>query len=64
MGLDIRLYYITYCKDIVMKFQYLKPPIKSGKSNISIFRAIVLGLKDLIYFLEKNSYINSDININ
>ncbi len=47
-----------------MEFRYLKPILKSGKSTIGIWRAITLGVKDLLHFLEKESYMNSNIYIN
>lgn len=64
IGLDICLCYITYCKIIKIEFQYLKPIFKSRKNSMNIWGTIVLGLKSLVYFLEKKSRINSNIYIN
>lgn len=36
MSLDICLYYIIYCKNIAIEFQYLKPIFKSKKNNLDI----------------------------
>ncbi len=47
-----------------MESRYLKPTFKSGRSTISIWGAIALGLKGPVHFLEKKSRMNSDIYIN
>lgn len=56
IGLDIYLYYIIYYKDMAIEFEYLKPIFKNRKSSISIWKAIVLRLKGLIYFFKKKLY--------
>ncbi len=47
-----------------MESQYLKPKFKNDRSNIGIWGAIALGVKGLVYFLEKKDRINSDFYIN
>lgn len=49
-SLDTCLYYITYRKDIAMKFQYLKPIFKNKRNSIAILVTIILKLKSLVHF--------------
>ena len=63
-GLGTYSCYIIPYKGIAIKSQYLKPTFKNRKSNVSIWGAIVLGLKGLVHFLEKEGYMNLDIYIN
>ena len=39
-------------------------PLKSGRSSISIWGAIILGLKGPVHFLQKDGRMNSEIYIN
>ena len=47
-----------------MESRYLKPTFKSGRSTIGIWRAITLGLKGPVHFLQKEGRMNSETYIN
>ena len=63
-GLDTRSCYVTRHKGTAMESRYLKPTLKSGRSSVGIWGAIILGLKGPVHFLEKEGRMNSDIFIN
>ncbi len=47
-----------------MESRYLKPTFKSRRSSVGIWRAVVLGLKGPVHFLENEGHMDSDIYIN
>lgn len=55
IDLNRSLYYIIYFKSIVIELQYLKSVFKNMRNNVGIWKAIVLGLKDLLHFLKKKT---------
>ncbi len=64
MELDTRSCYVTQKHDTAIESWYLKPKFKSGRSSIGIWGTITLGLKRLVYFLQKKKQMNSKIYIN
>lgn len=56
INLDTYLCYVTNCKKTAIESWYLKPIFKNEKNNMDIWKAIVLELKSLIYFLKNESY--------
>ena len=62
--LDTRSCYVTRKHGTAMESRYLKPTFKSVRSSIGIWRAITLGSKGPVHFLQKDRRMNSEIYIN
>lgn len=63
-GFNTHLYYVTHCKGMAMESWYLKLIFKSRRTSVGIWGTIILGLKGLVHFWEKERSMNSDIYIN
>jgi hypothetical protein len=63
-SLDTRTCYVSRRKSTIMKTQYLKLSFKSERSILSIWKVIVLRIKNSLHFLQKDDRINFEIYVN
>jgi hypothetical protein len=63
-NLDTRTCYVFRKKDTIMKTRYLKFTFKSERSILSIWKTIVLRIKNSLHFLQKDKRMNFEIYVN
>jgi transposase len=64
MSLDTRTCYVSRRKDTIMKERYLKLTFKNERSILSIWEVIVLRIKNLLHFLQKDDRMNFETYVN